>query len=76
MLFVSRINKLQVVLLVRHLLQKSAALQYIVNAEGRLKTPDEFGNIVLRTNQDGSLLKLKDIARIVMDQRSYDFSYS
>ncbi len=52
---------------------ESAALQYIVNAEGRLKTPDEFGNIVLRTNQDGSLLKLKDIARIVMDQRSYDF---
>ena len=49
------------------------ALQYIVNAEGRLKTPEQFGEIVLRTNADGSLLKLKDVSRIVLDQRSYDF---
>ena len=49
------------------------ALQYIVNAEGRLKTPEQFGDIVLRTNEDGSLLKLKDVSRIVLDQRAYDF---
>lgn len=49
------------------------ALQYIVNAQGRLITPDEFGDIVLRTNSDGSLLKLKDVARIDLDKKSYDF---
>lgn len=52
---------------------EGTALQYIVNAEGRLKTPEQFGDIVLRTNEDGSLLKLKDVSRIVLDQRSYDF---
>lgn len=52
---------------------QGTALQYIVNAEGRLKTPEQFGEIVLRTNADGSLLKLKDVSRIVLDQRSYDF---
>lgn len=52
---------------------EGTALQYIVNAEGRLKTPEQFGEIVLRTNADGSLLKLKDVSRIVLDQRSYDF---
>ena len=51
---------------------QGTALQYIVNAEGRLKTPEQFGEIVLRTNADGSLLKLKDVSRIVLDQRSYD----
>ncbi|WP_407389035.1 efflux RND transporter permease subunit [Allisonella histaminiformans] len=52
---------------------QGTALQYIVNAEGRLKTPEQFGEIVLRTNADGSLLELKDVSRIVLDQRSYDF---
>lgn len=52
---------------------QGTALQYIVNAEGRLKTPEQFGEIVLRTNADGSLLKLKDVSRIVLDQLSYDF---
>lgn len=52
---------------------QGTALQYIVNAEGRLKTPEQFSEIVLRTNADGSLLKLKDVSRIVLDQRSYDF---
>lgn len=49
------------------------ALQYIINAQGRLITPEEFGDIVLRTNSDGSLLKLKDVASIALDKKSYDF---
>lgn len=52
---------------------KDQAFQYVVTAKGRLVTPEEFGNIVLRTNSDGSLLKLKDIARINLDAKSYDF---
>src|SRR5712664_1736018 len=37
---------------------------YAVRARGRLETPDEFGQIILRANPDGSILKLRDVARI------------
>src|SRR5208283_657832 len=37
---------------------------YIVRAQGRLVTAQEFGQIVVRFNPDGSLVRLKDIARI------------
>ena len=39
-------------------------LEMTVEAEGRLMTPEEFGNIVIRANPDGSLLRVKDIARV------------
>ena len=73
MLLPHRISRLPVVSLVLRRSLRGLHLQYIVNAEGRLKTPEQFGEIVLRTNADGSLLKLKDVSRIVLDQRSYDF---
>ena len=47
--------------------------QYVVTAKGRLVTAEEFGNIILRTNKDGSLLHLKDVARTELDARNYDF---
>ncbi len=37
---------------------------YTVQAQGRLKSPEEFGNIILRANPDGSNLRLKDVARL------------
>lgn len=54
-------------------IEKNQQFQYIVTAQGRLATAEEFGNIVIRTNSDGSLLRLKDVARINLDARSYDF---
>ena len=36
---------------------------YTVQAQGRLASPEEFGNIVLRTTPDGANLRLKDVAR-------------
>jgi hydrophobe/amphiphile efflux-1 (HAE1) family protein len=39
-------------------------MQMTVETQGRLETPEEFGNIVIRANPDGSLLRLKDIARV------------
>jgi hydrophobe/amphiphile efflux-1 (HAE1) family protein len=39
-------------------------MELTVETEGRLSTPAEFGNIVIRANPDGSLLRLKDIAQI------------
>lgn len=47
--------------------------QYVITAKGRLVTAEEFGNIVLRTNSDGSLLHLKDVARTELDAKDYNF---
>lgn len=38
--------------------------QFSLTTQGRLTTPEEFGNIVIRANTDGSYLLLKDVARI------------
>lgn len=52
---------------------KDQPFQYVVTAKGRLVTAEEFGNIILRTNKDGSLLHLKDVAWTELDARNYDF---
>ena len=44
-----------------------------VNTKGRLAEVGEFENIVLRANADGSLLKLKDVARVELGSKDYDF---
>ncbi|MBI4985591.1 MAG: efflux RND transporter permease subunit, partial [Rhodocyclales bacterium] len=44
-----------------------------VSARGRLSDPGEFGAIVVRANGDGSLLRLKDVARIELGARDYSF---
>lgn len=46
---------------------------YTVITEGRLNTAEAFGNIVLRANQDGSMLKIKDIARVDLGSERYNF---
>ena len=45
-------------------LDRREAFQFTLTAKGRLTTPDEFGNIVIKTLPDGKYLRLKDIARI------------
>lgn len=52
---------------------KNQPFQYIVTVKGRLATEQEFGNIVVRTNSDGSMLRVKDVARVELDAKSYDF---
>ena len=44
---------------------------YTVRTQGRLVSPDEFGNIILRANPDGSILRLKDVARIELGAQIY-----
>jgi len=46
-------------------------LTYTVNAEDRLKTPQQFEAIILRAQPDGSVLKLGDVARIELGARDY-----
>ncbi len=44
---------------------------YTVTAQGRLVSEEDFGNIVLRANPDGSIVRLKDVARIELGSQSY-----
>jgi len=48
-------------------------LNATINAQGRLQTPEEFSNIVIRSEADGSVLRLGDIARVELGAESYDF---
>ena len=51
-------------------------LVYTVTAKGRLLTPEEFGNIVIRASGPSGTLRLKDVARIELGAYSYDQSVS
>src|SRR5277367_5485698 len=44
---------------------------YNVRAPGRLPTPEEFGEIVVRAQPDGSILRLKDVARVSLGAQYY-----
>ena len=50
---------------------EGADFQLTVNTQGRLQTPEEFGNIILKTNADGAVTLLKDVARLEMGGNSY-----
>lgn len=47
---------------------------YTVRTQGRLITPEEFGNIVLRAGTDGSVLHLRDVARIELGTQTYNLT--
>jgi hydrophobe/amphiphile efflux-1 (HAE1) family protein len=47
-------------------------LQLTIMARGRLATPEEFGDIVVRTNADGAIVSLRDVARVELGAQSYD----
>ncbi len=44
---------------------------YTVRTQGRLLTADQFGDIILRANPDGSLVRLRDVARIELGAETY-----
>lgn len=47
-------------------------LQFKLNLLGRLKTAEQFENIILRSDNDGNLLRLKDVARVELGAKSYN----
>ncbi len=49
------------------------ALTVTVNGESRFSTPQQFENIILRTNSDGTTVRLKDVARVELAPYSYGF---
>ncbi len=46
-------------------------LQLNVNAQGRLKTPEEFGNIIVKSGQSGQITRLRDVARVELGAADY-----
>lgn len=46
-------------------------LNAVIVIRGRLATPTEFDNIIVRTNSDGSTLRLKDVARVELAAQNY-----
>jgi HAE1 family hydrophobic/amphiphilic exporter-1 len=45
---------------------------YTVRAQGRLLTAEEFGEVIIRANPDGSFVRLKDVARIQLGAETYN----
>jgi len=48
--------------------------QYTVKAEGRLSTPEQFEDIILRTGSDGAVVKIGDVARVELGAQYYNAS--
>lgn len=51
-----------------------AQFQLSIQAKGRLGTVEEFGDIIVRANTDGSFIRLRDIARIELGAQNYGSS--
>ena len=51
--------------------QSNEAFEYVIKYKGKLTTPEEYQNIVIRANADGSILRLKDVARVELGAYSY-----
>ena len=51
--------------------QPGQQFTYTVRAQGRLVTPEEFGDVIVRANPDGSLVRVRDVARIEMGSLNY-----
>lgn len=52
-------------------LARAEAFEYTITANGRLTTAEQFGNTVIRSTTDGSLLRLNDIARVELGSENY-----
>ncbi len=45
--------------------------ELLVNAQGRLQSPEEFGNIIIKTGADGGVVRLAEVARIELGASGY-----
>ena len=50
---------------------KGVALQMPINAQGRLQSPEEFEEIIIKRDPNGAVTRLKDVARVELDAQSY-----
>ncbi|HEY1080656.1 MAG TPA: multidrug efflux RND transporter permease subunit [Prosthecobacter sp.] len=50
---------------------EGTSFNYTLTTKGRLITAEEFGDIVIKTNRDGQVIRVKDVARIELGARDY-----
>jgi len=48
-----------------------AAFQLNIQTEGRLTTPEQFGNIIVRRDSDGRMIRVRDVARVELGAQDY-----
>ena len=53
-------------------LETGAAFELLINAQGRLSTEKEFGNIIVKYMPDGRIIHLRDVARIELGSYNYE----
>jgi HAE1 family hydrophobic/amphiphilic exporter-1 len=51
--------------------QSDQSYEYVMRYKGRLKTPGEFGDIIINQDQSGNIIRLKDVAKIELGALSY-----
>ncbi len=54
--------------------RSNVAYEYAMRYTGRFKTPEEFGNIIISSDESGQTLKLKDVAKIELGGQQYSVS--
>ena len=52
--------------------RRAQALQYVLKYTGKLTTPEQYGDIVVKSDAEGELIRLKDIAEIDFGSQEYD----
>ncbi|TLP73129.1 efflux RND transporter permease subunit [Maribacter sp. ACAM166] len=52
--------------------KKSQSLEYVLTYEGRYNEPEQYENIIIRANEEGELLKLKDVASVELGSEFFD----
>lgn len=45
--------------------------EYIIQTQGRLTTPEEFGEVIVKASDDGRIVRLRDVARIELAAQEY-----
>lgn len=53
--------------------QAGGVFQYPMKYRGRFSTPEEFGNIVIKSRQNGETLRLKEVADVVLGDQAYNY---
>ncbi|MEL6793401.1 MAG: efflux RND transporter permease subunit, partial [Pseudomonadota bacterium] len=51
--------------------RSDSAFQVTITTQGRLETPREFGQVIVRASDDGRVVRVRDVARIEIGARSY-----
>ena len=54
--------------------QSNASFQYVMRYKGRLKTPEEYGDIIIRSDANGQTLRRKDVAKLELGGRGYSLA--